>query len=84
MSHKKIPHKGCRGRRIKVVPEKSDILGQDDITHYGKVIAVGPEAHCKVGDRIIFNNDGLDKTEESPGVFVYHILDTDQFVYEIC
>jgi len=74
---------GCRGRRIKVVPEKSGILGQEDITHIGKVIAVGPEAHCKVGDRIIFNNDGMDRTEMEPGVFVYHILDIDEFVFEI-
>ena len=76
-------NQGCRGRRIKILPEKSGILGQDDLLQRGKVIAVGPEARCKVGDTIIFSTDGFDKVTIGEESF-YYVLDTDQFVYEIC
>lgn len=78
-----LNHKGCRGRRIKIIPEKSDILGQDDLIQRGKVVGAGPEAHCKVGNVIIFSTDGLDKIDMGSGEFVYYILDVDEFVYEI-
>lgn len=79
---KKVSHKGCRGRRIKILPEKSQILGQDDLTQFGKVVEVGPDAHCKVGDIVIFNNDGLDKVQQGDEWY-YFILDTDQFIYYV-
>lgn len=74
--------KGCIGRRIKIEPEKSGILGQDDLIQKGKVIGAGPEARCKVGDTIIFSTDGFDKVVIGEESF-YYVLDTDQFVYEI-
>lgn len=78
----RFSNKGCRGRRIKIQPEKSDILGQDDLVQKGKVIGVGPEARCKVGDTIIFSTDGFDKVIIGDESF-YYVLDVDTFVYEI-
>ena len=76
--------KGCRGRRIKIIPEKSTILGQEDqILQKGMVTGVGPESKLKVGDVVIFSTDGYDRVELSPGEYVYYVLDTDQFVYEV-
>lgn len=75
-------NKGCRGRRIKIVPEKSDVLGQDELIQRGKVVGAGPEARCKVGDTIIFSTDGFDKVVIGEDSF-YYVLDTDVFVYEI-
>lgn len=75
-------NKGCRGRRIKILPEKSDIIGQEDLLQRGKVVAVGPEARCKVGDTIIFNNDGFETVKIGDESF-YYILDVDNFIYEI-
>ena len=83
MKNKIKSNKGCFGRRIKVEPLKSDILGEDKIVQRGKVIAIGSDVkHCRVGDMIVFNNDGLDKdsSEDKP---CYYILETDTFVYEI-
>ena len=73
---------GCVGRRIKIQPEKSDVLGQDEIIQKGRVIGAGPEATCKVGDIIIFSTDGFDKVTINDETF-YYVLDTDSFVYEI-
>lgn len=75
-------HIGCVGRRIKIIPEKTDIIGQDELIQRGKVIGVGPEARCKVGDTIIFSTDGFDKVVLGDETF-YYVLDTDQFIYEI-
>ncbi len=75
-------NKGCRGRRIKIEPEKSDIIGDDTLIQKGKVIAVGPESRCKVGDTVIFSTDGFDKVTLGDESF-YYVLDTDQFIYEI-
>lgn len=79
---KNVPGKGCVGRRIKIQPESSGILGQEDLIQRGKVIGVGPGARCKVGDTIIFSTDGFDKVEIGDEKF-YYVLDTDQFIYEI-
>ena len=81
---KTIPsNKGCFGRRIKIEPHKSDILGQDELIQQGKVIGVGPEVkYCKVGDTIIFSTDGFDKVELGEQKF-YYVLETDTFIYEI-
>ena len=80
---KKEVRKGCRGRRLKIQPERSDILGQDDLIQKGKVIGAGPQATCKVGDMVVFSTDGFDRVELSPGEYVYYALDTDIFIYEI-
>lgn len=78
-------NKGCFGRRIKIEPSKSGILGQDDLIQKGKVIGVGPDVkQCKVGDIIIFSTDGFDKVVLSEGEETfYYILETDTFIYEI-
>ena len=79
----KKTNKGCFGRRIKIEPQKSDILGQDDIVQRGLVVAVGPDVkRCRAGDTVVFNNDGLDKERFDDKVF-YYILETDSFIYEI-
>lgn len=78
-------HKGVRGRRIKIEPEKSDSLLQLDegqLVQRGKVIGVGSEATCKVGDIVIFNAWGCDMVTIEGNKF-YYILDTDEMVLEI-
>lgn len=78
-------NKGCFGRRIKIEPEKSGIIGEEDkLTQRGKVISVGPEAIIKIqeGDIIFFNTDGLDPVIENGNKY-YYVLATDQFIYEI-
>lgn len=77
-----IKMNGCRGRRIKILPEKSDILGQEDLVQRGKVVGVGPDATCRINDIIIFSTDGLDKVDINGEKF-YYVLDTDIFVYEV-
>lgn len=77
-----LDNKGCRGRRLKIQPEKSDIIGNEDLIQRGKVIGAGPDAFCKVGDTIIFSTDGFDKVVVGEDSF-YYVLDTDIFVYEI-
>lgn len=79
---KKKNNKGCRGRRLKIQPEKSDIIGDEQLIQKGKVIGVGPEATCKVGDIVIFSTDGFDKVKIGDEEFFY-ALDTDIFIYEI-
>ena len=78
----KKTNKGCRGRRIKIQPEKSGILGQDNLIQKGIVIGAGPDAVCKVGDVVIFSTDGFD-TVQIGEENVYYALDTDIFIYEI-
>ena len=73
-------NKGCRGRRIKILPEKSDILGQDELLQRGKVIEAGPDAVCKVGETVIFSTNGFDQVSIGEEKF-YFVLDTDQFIY---
>ncbi len=81
---KKIHH-GVRGRRLKIEPEKNDtLLVSDDasLIQKGKIIGVGPDTLCKVGDMVIFNAWGVDRVDINGEIF-YYILDTDEFVLEI-
>lgn len=75
---------GCRGRRLKIEVEKSEMLLQSDsnLIQKGKVVGAGPDAVCKVGDIIIFNSWGLDSVELD-NIKHYFIIDTDEFVLEI-
>lgn len=81
---KKQSNKGCVGRRIKVELEKSDtLLQQDDGTvGVGTVIEAGPDAICKIGDKIAFTYWAKDKVSVNEKEAVY-ILGTDTFVCEI-
>lgn len=75
---------GCRGRRLKIEVQKSDMLLQTDnsLIQKGKVIGAGPEAVCKVGDIIVFNSWGLDAIEIND-IKHYYIVDTDEYVLEV-
>lgn len=77
-----LVNKGCVGRRIKIKPFKSDTIGQEELIQKGEVILVGPDSRCKIGDIVVFNNDGLDKVRLND-VDYYYVLDTDQFIYEV-
>lgn len=82
---KKIKKLVLRGRRLKIVPEKIEaIFGLDEgnLCPVGKVIGAGPEAKCKVGDRVIFNTWGSDSAKVGEDTF-YYVLDTDEFILEI-
>lgn len=82
---KNISHKGVRGRRIKIEPEKSEGFLQSEDNSFvkrGKVIAAGKDAVCKKGDTVIFTALGMDKIDIKDEVF-YYVLDTDQFILEI-
>lgn len=80
----KQSNKGCRGRRIKIEVQNSDTLLRDDksLIQKGKIIGVGPQAICQVGDVVIFNAWGLDKVLLNEKEH-YYLLDTDEFVLEI-
>ncbi len=77
-------YKGCRGRRLKIELLKEEFdLGQDSsTTGVGLVVGAGPEATCKVGDKIIFTYWAKDKVTIDDKELIY-ILDTDTFVCEI-
>lgn len=53
----KQSNKGVQGARIKLSPEKEDsMLVTDNLIQRGKVIAVGKDSICKVGDIVIVSD----------------------------
>lgn len=77
--------KGPRGRNLLIEPERADGILQSEegnLIQRGKVVQSGPDAYCKVGDTVIFN-EGFAFKKEMNGKTYWFILDTDECILHV-